>query len=193
MDLDGVNGVDGIIYADLLAQKPTGDWNNSNGHYELPAAEAEANYRTYVISQTNQVPKKPTDSTKNLFDATGRDVVKLADGNQDGKSKRFYVMGLENVLNGTSEKMNWTIACGKTATTGAYNWRLPTQQEWSMFGKAFSLTSGNYTSYGLSNYYWSSTENTSDTSNAWSANFLDGYLYNSIKTNYFCVRLCTTF
>ncbi len=70
-------------------------------------------------------------------------------------------------------------------------WFVPSKAEWVAFGYALRLTSSNYESYGLSDYYWSSSIGNSF--GAWCAHFgrddmLIGYLNSSTS-----VRLATTF
>lgn len=70
-------------------------------------------------------------------------------------------------------------------------WFVPSKAEWVAFGYALRLTSSNYGSYGLSDYYWSSSIGNSF--GAWCAHFgrddmLIGYFDSSTS-----VRLATTF
>ena len=190
-DLDGDGTIEGIIYADLLAQQPVGD-----GNYTLPPAEEEASYKTYEISRTNQIPKNPWDNTKNLFDATERDVVVLAPKIQIGKNKRFYVMELED----RKDICYWGTACLKKEIR-SWNitsiWRLPTKDEWSMFCEAFSISQTNKgINFGLNGAYWTSTEN--NPNSVWIASFWNERYSNegvgyTKKWDMCKVRLCTTF
>ena len=71
-------------------------------------------------------------------------------------------------------------------------WFVPSKSEWSAFGSAFGITRSNYSSkYGLSSYYWSSSQN--DTYRAYDANFDSGHI--NILSVYYgsYVRLATTF
>ena len=71
-------------------------------------------------------------------------------------------------------------------------WFVPSKSEWSAFGAAFGITSSNYSStYGLSGYYWSSSQNT--TGFAYYARFNRGYIGTDIVDRNRCVRLATTF
>ena len=70
-------------------------------------------------------------------------------------------------------------------------WFVPSRAEWAAFGGELGITSGNYGNFGLSNYYWSSSQ--SGANNAWYANFNYGCMdYNDVNTNYY-VRLSATF
>ncbi len=71
-------------------------------------------------------------------------------------------------------------------------WFVPSKSEWSAFGSAFGITSSNYSSkYGLSSYYWSSSQR--DSSLAYYEYFNRGYINSSRVSIYNYVRLATTF
>ena len=88
-------------------------------------------------------------------------------------------------------------------------WYIPSRGEWAAFGDYFSskeenpLThdyesgspienSGNYSSfYGLSPYYWSSSQRDADY--AWRAYFTNGVVFDFVVNNLYCVRLGATF
>ena len=75
-------------------------------------------------------------------------------------------------------------------------WYVPSKEEWSAFagelGIKGSNTSGeNYTTYGLSNYYWSSSQGS--TGSAWCVNFFPGYMRGSDVNGNYYVRLGATF
>ena len=71
-------------------------------------------------------------------------------------------------------------------------WFVPSKSEWSAFGSAFGITRSNYSSkYGLSNYYWPSSQYT--TGSVYRANFIDGYILRTRVDDSSSVRLATTF
>ena len=74
----------------------------------------------------------------------------------------------------------------------ARGWFVPSKSEWASFGAVFNITSSNYSStFGLSGYYWSSSQN--DTGSAYCARFnFGGIGYNDV-INHSYVRLATTF
>ena len=74
----------------------------------------------------------------------------------------------------------------------ADGWFVPSKSEWSAFGAAFGITSSNYSNtYGLSLYYWSSSQ--FSTSNAYRADFSFGDIRGgNVRSNHY-VRLATTF
>ena len=73
----------------------------------------------------------------------------------------------------------------------ARGWFVPSKSERAAFGAAFEITSSNYYTFGLSYYYWSSSQG--GTYNAYYADFFYGNIYygNVDTTSY--VRLATTF
>ena len=79
-------------------------------------------------------------------------------------------------------------------------WYIPSRGEWSAFGDYFTnnprvetkLTTSNYIDiYGLSYWYWASSQN--NASDAWGTSFINGYMFNSTVNANFYVRLGVTF
>lgn len=73
----------------------------------------------------------------------------------------------------------------------AKGWFVPSKEEWSAFAEELGITDSNYTSKGLSDWYWSSSQNY--TGSAWSANFDSGYMGTNVVSNSNYVRLSATF
>lgn len=77
-------------------------------------------------------------------------------------------------------------------TTELKDWYIPSKDEWAAFGGELGITTDNYDEdYGLSNYYWSSSQR--NAGSAWGANFNYGYMHNSRVSSDTYVRLGTTF
>ena len=70
-------------------------------------------------------------------------------------------------------------------------WFVPSKSEWAAFGTALSIDETNYVNYGLSDWYWSSSQDS--TGNAYGANFYDGYFSFDNVNGLGSVRLSTTF
>ena len=71
-------------------------------------------------------------------------------------------------------------------------WYVPSRAEWAAFGGNLSINKSNYTSKGLSGYYWSSSQY--DAYAVWCADFYRGYMNDSDSVgNARMVRLGTTF
>ena len=74
----------------------------------------------------------------------------------------------------------------------AEGWFVPSKSEWAAFGATFNITSSNYLStYGLSDFYWSSSQRTMNI--AFNANFHYGSIGDYDVFNGISVRLATTF
>lgn len=75
-------------------------------------------------------------------------------------------------------------------------WFVPSKAEWSAFGDYLytncGLTTSNYSTYGLSDWYWSSSQY--NAYRAYSALFFNGCIHEyTVDSNYSYVRLSTTF
>ena len=70
-------------------------------------------------------------------------------------------------------------------------WFVPSRAEWSAFGGELGITSSNYGNFGLSNWYWSSSQRNAD--GAWGSNFYNGYVSRNNVDGDNCVRLSATF
>ena len=78
-------------------------------------------------------------------------------------------------------------------------WYIPSRGEWAAFADYFTnktdletkLTTSNYSTFGLSGWYWSSSQY--DTYYAWGANFSRGYMTPNIVYGNYCVRFGVTF
>ena len=69
-------------------------------------------------------------------------------------------------------------------------WFVPSRGEWSAFAEELGITT-NYSSFGLSDWYWSSSQ--VDTNYAYGAIFDGGFINLNRVNNYTYVRLSTTF
>ena len=180
-DVNDDGTVDGVIFIDL-AHGASGKWANDDGTYSYSAVTS--GLRSYKISTK-------TSSYSGKF---GTKPV-IARNGTSGKD-RFYVMALSDFDSSTH---TWYDACSKTQTVGSVKFSLPSKEEWSAFGGQFGITNDNYdltndnydSTYGLSDWCWSSTEN--DSSNAWGALFTFGFMNDDNKTFDGYVRLCATF
>ena len=70
-------------------------------------------------------------------------------------------------------------------------WYVPSKEEWSAFGGELEITTSNYSSKGLSDCYWLSSQK--DGLGAWYANFNKENMHYTSVSNYYYVRLGTTF
>ena len=174
-DVDDDGTVDGVIFIDL-AQGASGQWHDRDGNYSYSAVTS--GLRSYKISTK-------TSSYSGNF---GNNKSVIVPNGMSGDA-RFYVMALSDFDTSTP---NWSDAYPKTQTVGSVTFRLPSKMEWAAFGGQFAITTSDYSStYGLRDWYWSSTED--GNSLAWNANFRRGYMDRRDKNSDYGVRLCATF
>ena len=179
-----VDGIWGIIYADLLAQtKRSGYWGDGDGSWNISSASTNPNnYKSYIVSDL------PLSNGPSIFGEYSNTGVIILSSSSIGNNYRFYVMETSD----RGGNVNWNTAKSMTAGT-TKKWVCPTREQWSIFGSAFNLTGSNYSNqYKLSSLYWTSST-ASDSSKAWYVNCPSGYVYYRARTNNYCVRLCTTY
>ena len=75
-------------------------------------------------------------------------------------------------------------------------WFVPSKAEWSAFASYLNTSKTStdvnyYVNYGLSNWYWSSSQNSNDI--AWGVTFYDGRMNDYNVNNPSSLRLCATF
>ena len=121
-------------------------------------------------------------------------------------AKICYVSGSNGLALAMTDEgtMNWETAISTAAAhiapfTGG-TWKLPTLDEWKsmMAVSGYEALRDGFTSVGGTNLlvdygYWSSSEYTEDTGWAMYPKFIDGKLYNGIKSNVINVRACLEF
>ena len=90
-----------------------------------------------------------------------------------------------------NDNSNYDDMWGVIQDEVARGWFVPSKSEWSAFGAAFEITRSNYSStYGLSVFYWSSSQN--GTNGAYNALFYGSIDYTNVN-GYGSARLATTF
>ncbi len=208
---------DGIIFADLLIGG-NGQWNNTDGLYEISTISST---KDYIISQESY---KGDFGTAPVLKANGSGnkrfyVMALSDLDSSYYSWYYSASGNANIANpiptlnefGTG-KENTSVMIEKwdAGTYGTKNgissypdiwgviktkyeedWFVPSKAEWAAFAHLFDIEASNYEQFGLNDWYWSSSLNNS--TNAWRAFFSNGYMSTSSINRNRCVRLCTTF
>ena len=85
----------------------------------------------------------------------------------------------------------WGLSAVQSKINANPAWYVPSKEEWSAFGSQLGITSSNYGNKGLSNWYWSSSQYSSN--HAWNARFYYGNMSGSYVTNSDSVRLGATF
>ena len=86
----------------------------------------------------------------------------------------------------------WGLSAVNSRTwNGSSGWYIPSRDEWAAFAGELDIDRGNYSNYGLSSNYWSSSQYS--TTSAWHANFNSGYFSGNTVNYSNYVRLGTTF
>lgn len=218
-DVDGNGSIDGIIYVDLLAQAGTSG-KGLGFSYTIPSTVTTANVKDYVLSQTGVVDSRfgttARDVIKPAISSSGtqeRFYVMGLDNLTDGATEELYwYNGAYGNMPSTPEtstdfgtgRANTQTLLGKykpvseggygnTNTRDMWNyvdsgWFIPSKAELAVFAKKYISS---YSSCGLNNYYWTSSQNNSNT--AWYAHFSMIDMYSSDVNDTRYVRLSTTF
>ncbi len=131
------------------------------------------------------------------------------------QSNDFAVAGVEPTGRINTERM---IASWNSSQYGAQNtrdlwgliqdevedgWFVPSKSEWAAFGAAFDITNSNYSTLGLNESYWTSSQYRADMDFVFYVDFYSGnlswtdvrtYITNSGNKAYYTIaRLATTF
>ena len=217
-DIDGDGTVDGIIFADLMIGgsgeygPPTG-W----GTYTIPAISSSKSYYVSQESYTNKLGGTaevltPIGAGEDRFyimslnNLSGTyDWYNAAKGNMNDyetTTSQEFGKGKDNtatmISKWESKAYGEQNACtqhkdilGQIKTQANNGWFVPSRQEWAAFAGQLGITKSNYSSKGLSNWYWSSTQ--FDSTNSYNIGlnyeFIDPY---SVNGNSY-VRLAATF
>ena len=150
-DVDGDGTVDGIIFADLLHGK-TGQWGdglliNGDVTYTIPTIES-TKVKSYKISQKDYT---------NQLGGTAKILTQAGEG-----ENRFYVLALSDAGNC---QLAW-LGHYQNAYVGN-GWDVPSKSQWAMFLDQLGITKSNYTNYGLSNEYWTSSGTVNSDTHYW--------------------------
>ena len=173
-DINDDGTVDGVIFIDL-AKGASGTGLNETYSYDVK----QSGLKMYQLST------KKSSYTDSHF---GTHAVITQVGGSTGKD-RFYVMALSDYSTST---YIWANACKLTKTVGSVTFRLPSKTEWAAFAGELGITNSNYSStYGLNNYYWTSTEDRSY--GAWFTGFSTGGFGGNYGAGTYSARLCATF
>lgn len=194
-------------------------WSEKDGIYSY---EAVANTKNYYVSQTDYKGPFGTKDVLTAIDGEGEDrfyVMALEDFSNEtycwydagyGNLHKFttgistdFGTGMTNTEN-MIEKWNsntygnqndnktyldvWGVIQQKVSD----GWFIPSKGEWCAFSDSLDITSSNYTNYGLSKEYWSSSQ-LYNYDLAWCAGFSYGYTYSVAVNGNSRVRLSTTF
>ncbi len=220
-DIDGDGTVDGIIYADLAIGN-TGDGeygSNGKGTYTIPqiadtkkyyivkkdyrddfgtkdviTAKGYGKERFYImaldnIGSTNRYCWYDA-AYGNMSDYSTVTSVDFGKGKENTEKMIKYwnekKYGAQDD-NGTYKDM-WGVIQEEVAK----GWYVPSRAEWAAFAEELGITPSNRGSFGLSDWYWSSSQYI--TYNSWHANLGGGFVRNDGSVDYNgYVRLSVTF
>ena len=219
-NLDEDEEPEGIIYADLLIGG-SGQWGDADGTYTINTIENAKEYKISEEKYNGAFGEKEviTASGEGSERSDRFHVMALED--IDSSEHYWYYNARGNMgdyATATSKEFGagrtntaTMIAKWNSSAYGAQNdndmwgliqeevaqgWFVPSRGEWAAFADAFDITDDSssqnyYKNFGLGNYYWSSSQ--CSTNGAWGANFGNGFLnLYGVNSNYF-VRLATTF
>ena len=145
----------------------------------------ETRYCWYDAAYGNLDSSYNVSSTANDFAVAGAEPIGRINTERMIASWNAEEYGAQND-NSTYDDM-WGVIQDEVAR----GWFVPSKSEWAAFGAAFEITSSNYSTFGLSIYYWSSSQY--DTYYAYYASFRSGNIYYYYVTSDRSVRLATTF
>ena len=141
-DIEGDGTVDGIIFEDF-AIGGSGTWNKvqifGNEHsYSVPKVSNTQEYYISQVEYNGPFGKK--------------DVISLR--NSSSGNKRFFIMALKDV---SDQPIIHNVAIYQGHYIYEHDgWIIPSRNEWVAFADRI-VTSSNYSTYGLSPYYWTSS------------------------------------
>ena len=188
-DVDGDRTPDGIIYADLAVG---GGGTGLGLAYTIPNEGGFRTFKKYEVTGTYS------------GNFGSGNIIAVMDGSEG--DERFYVMALSDVAIGAQpfwgNSSTGSVVTSTDFGTGEANtaammakgssglwgqitsqatsgWYVPSRDEWAAF--AGEIVKNGYSSYGLSNDCWSSSQN--ETFYAWHADFRDGGMHISYVIN----------
>ena len=196
----------------------TDSWANTNGTYVIPTVSSTKDYYVSQESYTNKLGGTaevltPIGTGENRFYIMSLnnlsrtyDWYNAARGNMNDyatATSQEFGKGKDNTATMISK---WEAkaygeqnACanhhkdiwGQIKTQANNGWFVPSRQEWAAFAGQLGITKSNYSSKGLSGWYWSSSQ--CNSTHAYLMNLDYGYVSNDYVGNSGYVRLAATF
>ena len=180
--VDGTHSENGFGLKGIV--KPNGGSGNER-FYVISLSDVDSNLHCWYYSAYGYGMSDYASTTSVDFGKGEQNTINMrakwnssAYGSQNGNSSNTDMWGLSTVQSG-----NWN---------GSNGWYVLSRGEWAAFGDTFNITNSNYSNYGLSYCYWSSSQ--SSRHNAWGTHFSYGRMSdNGLIDNFDAVRLGTTF
>ena len=218
-DEPGVDGV--IFADMLVGNTNGTQWSDGNGTYTITTKSADSLKDYYISQESYTWAGKTKPVLKAVNGAGDKRFYVMALADIDSNTHYWYINASENMSDystatsgdfGTGKKntddmiARWDKGAvsnggygdqdsndmwGLIKTQVSEGWFVPSRGEWSAFAQELGITSSNRSDFGLSDYYWSSSQR--NTYFAWYAYFNIGCMdYDTVShSNY--VRLATTF
>ena len=216
IDTNGDGIPEGIIFIDLVADKEK-QLKYDNKMYKIPTIKEKDNIKEYVTGgKFSHKLNGEQEMLMPIFDGEDRFYIMALEDVDKHWCHHWYAnvsdmkdfaittamdfgSGQKNTLN-MIEKWNkedygaqdsddmWSLI-QKQVDDG---WFVPSRGEWAAFAGQLGITKSNYSSKGLSGwYYWSSSQ--SGTNSAYYISLDYGYVYDYYVNDYYYVRLAATF
>jgi len=214
VDINGDGIPEGVIFADL-AVGGEGQWGNFKEKYKIPTIED--GLKDYiVIGEYNDQINSKQEVLAPILDGIDRFYIMAL--NDVGKDEHYWYnkatfkgmidyeettletfgSGKQNTLNmikkwnkedyGAQDSDDMWSLIQEQVNDG---WFILSVDEWAAFAGQLGITKSNYSSKGLSGWYWSSSQY--DTNSAFSIYLNNGYVDNYGVNGTHCVRLAATF
>ena len=214
VDINGDGIPEGVIFADL-AVGGEGQWGNFKEKYKIPTIED--GLKDYiVIGEYNDQINSKQEVLAPILDGIDRFYIMAL--NDVGKDEHYWYnkatfkgmidyeettletfgSGKQNTLNmikkwnkedyGAQDSDDMWSLIQEQVNDG---WFILSVDEWSAFAGQLGITKSNYSSKGLSGWYWSSSQY--GTNSAFSIYLNNGYVDNYSVNGTHCVRLAATF
>ena len=209
-DIDGNGTVDGVIFADLAIGGSGTSFSNVTYSYTK-----SSNLKEYYVSKTATDDFGEQEVISLVDGTTGNDrfYVMALDDVDSSTHSWYYSATISDYSTVTSDKFGsgkqntttmiekWNAPAygeqnsndmwGVIKTQATNGWFVPSISEWATFAGNLNITSSDYSTCGLSNYYWSSSLRNSQL--AYDVNFYCGCMSGYDLYGNRCVRLATTF
>ncbi|PST41044.1 hypothetical protein C7U55_05220 [Faecalibacillus faecis] len=216
-DIDGDGTIDGIIFADLIIGGSGKYGPSGMGTYTIPTISSS---KSYYISQESYTNKLGGTAEVLTPIGTGEDRFYIMSLNNLSGTYDWYNAAKGNMNDYTTTtsqefgkgKDNTTTmiskwdskaygeqnTCadhkdiwGQIKTQANNGWFVPSRQEWAAFAGQLGIAKSNYSSKGLSGWYWSSSQYNPNV--AYNIDLYNGYVSNDHVNGINYVRLATTF
>lgn len=172
------------------------DYEGKFGTKDVLTPAGEGEDRFYVMALTDINPEKSYCWYQAAFYNTGAmsdyETYTSPDfGKGKENTQKMITKWNESGYGRQNQNNTYDDMWGVIQTEVENGWFVPSRAEWSAFAEELGITKSNFEDFGLSRYYWSSSQR--DAYKAWYAIFPNGYMLSDDVTWNRSIRLCTTF